>query len=104
MDVAERDALLGLLRLQAEWGADECLADHPADRFAAPPEALPPRVAEDRVPPVRPRAAAPDAPPRPGLPIAPDASRAASLAQAADSLDALRAAIAGFDGSPLRDT
>ena len=104
MDGAERDALLGLLRLQAEWGAEECLADHPADRFAAPPEALPPRVAEDMVPPVRPRAAAPDAPPRPGLPIAPDASRAASLAQAADSLDALRAAIAGFDGSPLRDT
>lgn len=97
MDAAEREALIGLLRLQAEWGADECLAEAPVDRFAAAAAPAP------AAPPARPAVAAPPSPPA-ALPLAPDASRAAALAAAADSLDALRAAIAAFDGSPLRET
>jgi len=40
----------------------------------------------------------------PAVVVPPAASRAAALAAAADSLDALRAAMAAFDGSPLRET
>lgn len=107
MDGADRDALIAALRLQAEWGADECLADAPLDRFATPPPEAP------RLRATAPDSAEPDAPPRaraprpaatPALPVLPDASRAAALAAAADSLDALKAAIAAFDGSALRDT
>jgi uracil-DNA glycosylase family 4 len=111
METADRDALLGLLRLQAEWGADDALDDAPRDRFAAAqPDA--PRGRADTDTPVR-RAdtgAEPDATPRAraprtaAAPLPPDASRAAALAAAADSLEALRDAIAAFDGSALRDT
>lgn len=118
MDTADRDALLAALRLQAEWGADECLADAPLDRFAAPRTDAPRERTASEAPGRRadappgpdpaatPRARAPrtDAAPRPALPVPPDASRAAALAAAAESLDALREAVAGFDGSALRDT
>jgi DNA polymerase len=114
MDRADRDALLGLLRLQAEWGADECLATSPLDRFDAPRPGASLRPAGGAA--ARAAAAAhaagPDGPQgaratpaaRPALPLSPDASRAASLAASAASLEALRAAIAGFDGSPLKET
>jgi DNA polymerase len=110
MDGADRDALIAALRLQAEWGVDECLADAPLDRFAAPPPEAPRRPASGgHAPPGRATpgdgsepAATPRA--RTALPLPPDASRAAALAAAADSLDALREAIAAFDGSALRDT
>jgi DNA polymerase len=114
MDMADRDALLAALRLQADWGADECLADAPLDRFAAPPEAVrraadaarrDADTAADALPGATARARPPRAdPPRPALPLPPDASRAAALAAAAETLEALRDAIAGFDGSALRDT
>lgn len=116
MDGADRDALLAALRLQAEWGADECLADAPLDRFAAASArgATGPGTAGQGdtapagaglPPPERgsPRGPAPRAPAI-GLPVPPDASRAAALAAAAGTLDALRDAIAAFDGSALRDT
>ena len=98
MDEA-RAALLAALALQVDWGAEEALDDAPPDRSAvrAAPAAPPP---PDRPPPPRPAA------PVATLPIAtpPAAGRAAEAAAAAASLDALRAAIAGFDGSPLRET
>lgn len=81
-------ALLAALRLQIDWGADEALEDAPADRLATP--AAPP------APLTAPRVATAAGPPA--------AARAAELAAAATTLDGLRAAIAGFEGSPLRET
>jgi DNA polymerase len=122
MDGADRDALLALLRLQAEWGADECLAESPLDRFGAAggtfAESAPPRGQaspgggrRDSAPGAAARhpdsgdAQAPTPPRRAAsLPLPPDASRAAALAAAAGTLDALRETIASFDGSALRDT
>lgn len=120
METADRDALLAVLRLQAEWGADDALEDAPRDRFAAQPEAqrraadgqdAARRVGDPGAPAdegaaalPRARASRPDTTPRPAAPLPPDASRAAALAAAADSLEALREVIAAFDGSALRDT
>ena len=86
-------ALLAALRLQIDWGADEALEDAPADRLAAP------AAAPARPPP-------PSALPVPRIAAAgpPAAARAVELAAAATTLDALRAAIADFAGSPLRET
>ncbi len=78
------DALL-LLRLQLEWGADEALEPLPLDRLTAP------RRSEREAPSVA-------APPL-GI-----AARAAAIAAAPVDLDGLRAALAGFDLCPLRDT
>ncbi len=80
-------ALLAALRLQIAWGADEALEDAPADRLAAP-------------------AVAPAPLPAPRLAVAgpPAVANAAALAAAATTLEGLRAAIAGFAGSPLRET
>lgn len=96
----DRAALLAALALQTDWGADEALEEAPPDRGRAPvaparglaPEALPARA----------RAAAPAVPVAPLA--APLAARAAIAAAAAGSLAALRDAIAGFDGSSLRET
>jgi DNA polymerase len=109
----DRDALLAALRLQMEWGADEALADGPLDRTALA-DALPPPGAPfpaTKAPPARPAAPAALARPAPGgngllIPAAapPAAAAAAELAAAAGSLDALRNAMAGFEGSPLRET
>ena len=83
-----------LLRLQVEWGADEALADEPVDRLRPAPRPGPVAV-------LHPAAPAPAATPASrGTP----AERALALAGQAESLDALRAAIASFDGCPLRDT
>lgn len=125
MDAAEaaaERALLAALALQLDWGADEALAEAPLDRADA--RAGAPEDAEREHPPAAPRgtptatlparpAASPPArpaelpPTRSAATIAaapPAAGRAAALAEAADSLDALRAAIAAFDGSALRET
>jgi DNA polymerase len=109
----DRAALLAALRLQMEWGADEALADAPLDRTALS-AAPPPAGAPSPRTPADPRPAAAPAPARPapgrgsGLLIPavapPAAALAAELAAAADSLDALRDAMAGFEGSPLRET
>jgi DNA polymerase len=77
MDGEDRAALLAALRLQLEWGADEALAEAPP-AGSAPPGVL---------------AAAPRA-----------TIRAAEAAAAAQSLEELRAALAGFADSPLRET
>jgi uracil-DNA glycosylase family 4 len=81
---------LALLRLQMEWGADEALDDAPVDRLRPVPVAV---VA----PPPRARPAAPDRPV--GTPV----ERAIRAAAQAETLEGLRAAIAGFEGDPLRD-
>jgi DNA polymerase len=99
---AEAATLLAALRLQIEWGADEALAALPLDRLAARPPMAPAlaAVAAPEVVPSRP-AASRATPLRPGPPAV---SRAAELAAAANSLAALRDSMAGFDGSPLRET
>ena len=105
-------ALLAALRLQVEWGADEALADAPLDRTALsaalPPAGAPfptagaPAATRPAASPLNRRA------PAGGLLIPaaapPAVSLAAELAAAAGSLDALREAMAGFEGSPLRET
>ena len=98
----ERSALAAALALQCDWGADEALMETPADRLAlrdAParaPEAA--RPAPEPAP--RPARAAPVA-----LATAPPAiTRAEALAENAPDLAALKAAIAAFDASPLRET
>ncbi len=85
---AAADAI-ALLRLQAEWGADEALAELPWNRLRP---AAPERTAPS------PSAPAPTIPPS----AAP--ARAQLLAEGAATLDALRTALEGFDGSPLRAT
>jgi DNA polymerase len=81
-----------LLRLQMEWGADEALEETPVDRLRQLP-AAPPPAARVRAAVERPVAIAS------GTPV----ERAIRAAAAADSLEALKAAIAGFEGCPLRD-
>lgn len=100
-----RATLLAALALQLEWGADDALAEAPPDRSAPRAPAAPTNVID------RPPALAPDpgrAPPAPGsrvaAPTPPAASRAAEAAAAAATLGELRAAIAAFEGSSLRET
>jgi len=103
------DALTAL-RLQIEWGADEALEADPVDRLRPPP-ARAPSVAS--APPARSAGITLVARTHvagtqvAGTPIAgreTPAERATRAAAAATTLDELRAAIAGFDGSALRDT
>jgi len=83
---------LSALRLQLEWGADEALAEAPVDRLSAPP-ARPASIAASP--------AAPAAfPPPTSAPVA----RAQQLAAAANTREELRAALAAFDGCPLKAT
>lgn len=102
-----RAVLLAALRLQLDWGADEALLEAPFDRIvprlAAP--ALAPGIilAQPEAAPATPRPAARQ-PARPALLAPPAASRAAELAAGATTLEELKAAMAGFDGSPLRET
>jgi uracil-DNA glycosylase len=88
-------ALLASLRWQIAMGADEAILEEPVAR--APREA-PPR-AEPTAPAQRPSAA-----PTPLRKPTPHGEAAAALAAGADSLEALRAAMAEFTGSPLRET
>lgn len=109
---ALRAELLAALRLQLDWGVDEALEAAPIDRTAprvaaasAPIPAGPdggPRGAERP----RPPALVPSlvTPGRAGIAAPPAAALAAELAAGADSLEALKAALAGFTGSPLRET
>ena len=94
------DALTAL-RLQLEWGADEALAEAPVDRLAARPAAAPRAPAAVPVPPVaRAASTAPVFVPPTSAPVA----RAQQLAAAATTRDELRAALAAFDGCPLKAT
>ncbi|MBV1799878.1 uracil-DNA glycosylase family protein [Siccirubricoccus sp. G192] len=101
---AETDTalLLAALRLQLDWGAEESLADQPLDRTAAPAATGPAPGAPPEPRPARPALVRPT--PAAARPAPPGAARAAELAAAAGSLEALRAAMAAFDGSPLRET
>ena len=108
MEAETQAALIAALRLQLDWGADESLAELPLDRTrtalpASSPAAGPVAVPD---PPAQAGAAAPTRPPRAPAARAPTpaATRAAELAAGATSLAELRDAMAGFDGSPLRET
>lgn len=111
-----RDDALAALRWLVEAGADEAIGDVPVDRYAAaratPAEAPrtaagPPPRAGDGAP--APAEGAPAAPAGAGADAGLDSpeavqGRARALAAGAGDLQALRAALAGFDGCPLRAT
>jgi DNA polymerase len=104
--------LLAALRLQLDWGVDEALIEAPLDRrvSAAARSAAIPAVSTARTAPALNMGAAVAAPPVATAPVPlirpvpPAQARAEALAAAATSLDSLRAAMAGFDGSLLRET
>ena len=107
MEAETQAALIAALRLQLDWGADEALATLPLDRTAPPPAAPALATTEAAGPDSgRPGSGPPTPLRRPAAARAPTpaATRAAALAAGADSLAALREAMAGFDGSPLRET
>jgi uracil-DNA glycosylase len=81
---------LAVMLLQMEWGADEALDETPVDRLRPAPAVV------VRPPPARIRT-------EPQRPIGTPVERAIRAAAQADSLEALKAAIAGFEGCPLRD-
>ncbi len=83
---------LALLRLQAEWGADEALDDVSMDRFV--PAAAPPRVGAVQAP----------ARPRPAQPALAGPTLAGPALAGIDGLDGLHAAMHAFDGCALRAT
>ncbi|MCZ8277818.1 MAG: uracil-DNA glycosylase [Acetobacteraceae bacterium] len=98
----DKAALAAALALQCDWGADEALMESPANRLAV--REAPARAPEAARP-------APEPAPRPirAAPVAlapapPANTRAEALAAAAPDLAALKAAIAAFDGSPLKET
>jgi len=84
-----------LLAFWADAGVDAMLLDTPMDRIAA-----------GRIAPPRPATRPAPAPARSSGPGQPDISAAVAQAQAlasqADSLESLAAAVAGFDGCPLK--
>ncbi len=93
-----------LLRLQVEWGADEAIGPDPIDRLApGTPVARLGIGIGIHLDPAEPRPA-----PRhlavPAIFKGTAAERALVLATQANTLDDLRAALANFDGCPLRDT
>jgi DNA polymerase len=113
------DALTAL-RLQIEWGANEALEAEPVDRLRLVPVRAPPVVPASGTP-----ASGTPASGTPASGVLSSAARLAAMPQAAGSrvagreglteragraaaaattLDELRAAIAGFDGTTLRDT
>ena len=96
-DVSSAVTSESLLAFWADAGVDAMLLDEPVDRIAAG-RVAPPRPPE--------RKAVAMAAPAPGRPAEPDIAAAVAQAQAlaaqADSLEALAAAIAGFDGCPLK--
>jgi uracil-DNA glycosylase len=95
MPRAEQEAAL---RWLVEMGADEAVGATPVDRFAAPPAAAPAPAVRAAAP-----AAAIEAPAAVGRRVA-TAQTAAAIAQAAPTLEALRAALAQFEGCPLKAT
>jgi DNA polymerase len=101
------DALTAL-RLQIEWGANEALEAEPVDRLRPPPARAAAVVsASTATAPAAPAWGASGSAGRSAMPQAAGsrvAERAGHAAAAATTLDELRAAIAGFDGTTLRDT
>ncbi|MCU0889005.1 MAG: uracil-DNA glycosylase [Rubritepida sp.] len=96
----ERQALVAALAWQVAMGADEAIGPLAVDRAAldrAAPRAPVPAPAPAL-------ASAAPAAPRVASPAPPASAEAAALAAGADSLEALRAAVAAFTGSPLRET
>jgi DNA polymerase len=87
-----------LLAFWSEAGVDAMLLDAPVDRIAAgriaPPQPPAPRIAAPVAAVGRPSANQPD--------ISAAVAQAQALADQADTLEALVAAIAGFDGCPLK--
>jgi uracil-DNA glycosylase family 4 len=99
-------SLAQALILQVEWGADEALAAEPVDRFAVRPPgrpAAPPRAVPTAPPPIAARPAAAAIPAAP-VPARPQVAAAGAVAARATTREELRAALAGFDGCPLRAT
>ena len=108
----ERSADLAALRWQVDAGADEAIGEAPVDRLAPKAEAPlapagPPKKS------ARTRASGPSQEPAPvwspepgAAPKSPDAAvrTARELARSAASLAELEAALAGFDGCPLKET
>lgn len=92
-------ALLAALAWQVEMGADESIADHPVDRFAAKPPSAPEKPALPPAVSTRPKPAA-DAP----LGAADAVADGRKLAASCTSLDELRAALEAFDGCALKQT
>jgi DNA polymerase len=110
---------LALLKLYIEWGADEAIEETPQSRLgatiapAAKPAAHPVTVAqqlsESPAPPltrapIKPAAAAPKSPGTLGPMDQAAVESARDTAQAAATLEDLKAALARFDGVPLRKT
>jgi len=105
---------LALLKLYIEWGADEAIEETPQSRLGATvapamkPAALPQQFSESPMPPPRaPIKSAPAAAKSPGTlgPMDQAAVESArGAAGAAATLDDLKAALARFDGVPLRKT
>jgi len=89
--VSEHEALLASLRWQIAMGADEAILEAPVVR------AIPAPVAQKQPVP-KPSA------PTPLRKATPHGEAASALAAGADTLEALRAAMAAFTGSPLRET
>jgi DNA polymerase len=94
------------LRWLVEMGADEAIGAAPVDRFAAARPPAPPaptlaRATAARSAPID-AAAVPASRPRPQAGAI--AQTASAVAQAADSLETLAAALAAFDGCPLKAT
>lgn len=84
------DAALAALRWQIELGADELMCDTPVNRYELEAK---PAVAKPSVAPSR---------PEPPAPVDPVALAQRAAAEASD-LDGLRAAIAAFEGSELKE-
>jgi len=85
----EQEALLASLRWQIAMGADEAILEAAVVRAVGPP------VPERRTAPIT---------PTPIRKTTPLGEAASALAAGADTLEALRAAMAAFTGSPLRET
>ncbi|MFO1015599.1 MAG: uracil-DNA glycosylase [Caulobacteraceae bacterium] len=103
---ADARAVESLLAFWADAGVTQTDADAPVDRTAETVQAMQAKAVQRQVTPLRPAAAA-TAAPRPALPAAApepvvDISEARRLAAGAESLEALEAAIAAFDGCPLK--
>jgi uracil-DNA glycosylase family 4 len=96
---SEREAALGLLRWYVEMGADEAIAETPANRLALPPPAPPARPS-----PPSPRVVAAAPPPALAESAAEAAQSARRLAAGASTVEALAALVAQFDECPLKRT
>ena len=105
-----RDAALDILKWYREAGVDEAVGEEPCDwsRMGAPIALAFDAEDEALAPP--PRRDAPALPPQPvaraqpTVPLDPSALNARELARHAPDLAALEAALAGFDGCPLKKT